>query len=153
VCSVLAPANQYIGEPATLLASCTGNPTSYQWTGCASTTYSCTATSSTAGNVTYTVTASNAAGASKIYSATVSWYGLAPYCTVTPSATMPKAGTSVTLEAGCLYRPTSLVWSNCAGSGTTCIATSAVAGPQQYLVTATNEFGTYTGSTIVFWQP
>jgi hypothetical protein len=61
------------GTSITLTASCTNSPTGYAWTNCTSTTSTCTATRSVAGNVTYSVTASNASGASSPASVTVGW--------------------------------------------------------------------------------
>lgn len=61
------------GTTITLTATCTNSPTSYAWTNCSSTTSTCQATSSVAGDRGYSVTATNASGTSAPASTTVTW--------------------------------------------------------------------------------
>jgi hypothetical protein len=56
-----------------LTATCTNNPTGYTWTNCISSSSTCNATRSTAGNVTYTVVGNNAAGSSAPAFVSVDW--------------------------------------------------------------------------------
>ena len=39
VCDLHGTSTEFVGTPVTMIAFCTGNPTSYEWTGCASTTF------------------------------------------------------------------------------------------------------------------
>ena len=87
-CSVSASnTTPSVGASITLSALCTVIPKSFAWTGCASTSSTCTATSSTGGSVTYSVSAGMSSGAASQASVTVNWQGtpfLAP--TTTPAA-------------------------------------------------------------------
>ena len=71
VCS-LAASNGFpvAGSSITINATCTGSPTSYAWTGCSSTTSSCTAASAGAGTVTYTLVATNVNGPGSLQAST-----------------------------------------------------------------------------------
>ena len=66
------------GSNITLSATCSGNPSSYAWVGCTSTTSTCTATSATVGTRTYSMTASNAGSTSAPATATVNWLAAPP---------------------------------------------------------------------------
>ena len=154
VCSLfVSGGSPYVGSLQTIIASCTGNPTSYQWTGCASTTSMCTTTSAVPGDQTYTVSATNAAGTSKTYSTTIPWFGLPPSCTLSASQLTPKVGTSVTLTAVCAEPPLSYSWFGCSSDTATCIATSAVPGIKDYDVRPVNAWGTSIVRLQLDWQP
>jgi hypothetical protein len=73
------------GQNITLTASCTNAPTSYAWSGCTSSTSTCSTTSASAGSVTYGVTATNQIGTSPQATVQVTWSqstGGANYCGV-----------------------------------------------------------------------
>ena len=136
----------YVGTSITLFAQCSGDPTGYAWTGCASTSGHCSATASVAGTQTYTVVASNASGASAPASVGVSWQKLPPppVCSliVTANSDLPVVNSLALLTAVCTDAPSSYNWTGC-GSGTNlCAARSPVAGIQTYSVSATNAGGT-----------
>jgi cytochrome c553 len=80
-----------VGTSITLTASCTGSPTSYSWTGCASTGPTCTRTETTTGSRTYSVTATNAGGTSAPARISINWQATAgpPTPTPTPTPTPP----------------------------------------------------------------
>ncbi|MFO1323750.1 MAG: hypothetical protein U1F15_06770 [Burkholderiales bacterium] len=139
---------------ATLSAVCDGNPTSYVWTGCASTTATCTATSTAIGPVTYTVRGVNAFGAGDPASVTVDWPGARPVCTVAASSLTPITGTVLTLTANCTNNPTSYYFANCqAQVGNTCQYAFEGTGPQGYIVFAHNAAGDSNTVTVdVTWQ-
>src|SRR5258706_1872358 len=71
-------ATPYIGTTVTLFATCTGNPTSYAWTGCSSTGGRCDTTSSVSGTLVYSVVATNASGSSAPAAVSVRWRDLPP---------------------------------------------------------------------------
>jgi hypothetical protein len=76
VCNVSATTNSdrpVAGSLAMLTASCGGNPTSYQWSGCSSGAATCLVRATGPGAQTYTLVASNAGGAGAPASATVNW--------------------------------------------------------------------------------
>jgi len=156
-CSVTASnPSPVVGTTITLTASCNGNPTSYQWVGCTSSTSSCSDTSAAAGSKTYAVIASNGAGAGAPAQVTVAWQasapGPVPVCNPTPSNGTPLVGTTVTLTANCSNSPTSYSWTNCASNAPTCAATSGTEGVRSYTVTATNASGSGSGNVTVNWQ-
>ena len=85
-----------VGSSITLTANCTNNPTSYGWTGCTSTTSTCSTTSQSTGSVTYSVTASNSTS-SGVASANVTWQAAVPQGTPTSAdffqlASDPRGG-------------------------------------------------------------
>jgi hypothetical protein len=144
------------GGSITLTANCSGSPTNYTWTNCASSSSTCTATNANAGIVVYTVAGVNAAGSGNTASVNVNWQPRPtspPVCTVTTSNGSPFTGMNVTLTANCSNSPTSYQWTNCVSSTSTCIATSNVPGTQTYTVAATNVVGTSTPASVnVSWQ-
>ena len=147
VCSPSASdAAPYVGAVITVFSQCSGNPTSYAWSGCTSTSGHCTATSSVNGPQTYTVVATNSSGASAPASVTVSWHKLPPppICSliVTANSNLPVVGSQVLLAAVCSGgAPTTYTWGGCASGGNNCVTVSAAAGVQMYSVIATNAGG------------
>ena len=147
VCSpTVSDVAPYVGTSIAVLAQCTGNPTSYVWTGCTSATGRCTATSMVSGPQTYTVVASNASGSSSPASVMANWHNPPPppVCSVavTENTNPPVVGSTVLLTAFCSGSPTSYLWSGCGSATANCSANAAVAGVQNYSVTATNVGGT-----------
>jgi len=145
-----------VGEVVTLSASCSGSPTSYQWTGCTASGAQCTASETASGAKSYSVAATNATGAGQPASVTVSWQPAPtapPACTVTSSNASPFTGTSITLTASCTNQPTTYAWTGCSSTRSTCTTTSASAGAASYGVTASNIIGAgAAASTTVNWQ-
>ena len=147
----------YVGTTITLFANCSGNPTSFAWTGCSSSGGRCDASASVAATQTYTVVASNASGTSAPASIDVRWRSLPPppVCSmIVSSNTVPPVANSLALlKAECSNTPTGYNWGNC-GSGTSlCEARSPVAGVQTYSVSASNAGGTGPAiSTSLSWQ-
>jgi hypothetical protein len=135
----------YVGAVITVSAQCSGDPTSYAWTGCTSTSGHCTATSSVNGPQTYTVVATNSSGASAPASVTVSWQKIPPppVCSiiVTANSNLPVVGSSVLLTAVCSGTPSSYNWGNCGSGSNNCVTVAATAGAQMYSVSATNAGG------------
>ncbi|MEO8752720.1 MAG: hypothetical protein ABI624_08575 [Casimicrobiaceae bacterium] len=62
-----------VGTEITLYPGCIGNPSSFAWVNCASTTGTCVATSAVAGLVSYTVFATNAYGTSQGATVQLNW--------------------------------------------------------------------------------
>ncbi len=163
VCTVATSnATPYVNSNITLTASCTGNPTSYAWTNCTSTTATCTTTSPTAGAQTYTVVATGPGGAGAPAQRVVTWVALPtapPSCTVSSSNPTPTVGTTITLTASCTNNPTSYNWTaGCTGTNSTCTHAATTAGPVTYTVVASNPPGAGGGagapaSTTVTWAP
>ncbi len=146
-----------VGTTVTLTAVCTGNPTSYSWVGCSSSTSTCVATSATAGNNSYAVTASNNGGSSSPAIVSVNWQAGSPpgavACTLAASNSTPAVGTSVTLTSSCTGSPTSFSWVGCTSTTSTCVATSSTAGAMTYSMTASNGSSTSpAATTTVNWQ-
>jgi hypothetical protein len=145
-----------VGQTVTISSSCTNSPQSFTWTGCTSTSSSCTDSTGTAGPKQYSLVATNAAGNSPSASVTVNWQPLPtnpPACTVTSSNLTPSTGQNITLTAACSNSPTSYTWSGCTSSTSTCTTTSANAGVVTYGVTATNGIGTSPLATVdVTWS-
>jgi hypothetical protein len=158
ICSPTASdTTPFIGTSITLAAHCTGNPTSYAWTGCSSSGNQCTATSSVSGAQTYSVVASNAFGASTSAGASVTWRNMPspPVCSlfVTANSDQPVVGTQVLLIAACNRTPTTYNWTGCASSGSECVTSSPVAGVQAYSVVASNAGGAGSpAAASVSWQ-
>jgi hypothetical protein len=135
----------YVGTTITLFAHCTGNPTSFIWTGCTSTTGQCPATASISGMQTYTVVAGNASGTSAPASISVTWKNVPPppVCSlfVTANSDLPAVGNSALLTASCNGHPSGYSWSGCASTSNLCYANSAAAGVQTYSVSGSNAGG------------
>lgn len=139
------------GAMVLLNANCSGNPTSYTWSGCAGTGPSCTATSSFAGTVTYSVVASNANGAGAPATVQVTWTTpppppppeAKPVCSllVTAPNPSPTVGTLAVLESSCTGSPTAYNWTNCATLTDVCRLRGSVTGLQSYSVVASNAGG------------
>jgi hypothetical protein len=145
------------GSTITILSSCTNSPTTYTWTGCTSTGPNCTDTSGVAGPKEYRLVASNASGAGNTASVTVQWTGpvtTPPVCSIAASSSQPTVGQNLTLTATCNGSPTAYVWTNCASTTSSCVATAAAAGAVTYYVAATNAFGTGPAAGVVVnWAP
>ena len=141
-----------VGQSIVLTASCSGTPTSYAWTGCASGRSTCSAAANTAGVVTYSVVASNAAGSSPAASVNVAWRTTTgsgappPVCSVsiTTLSAMPVVGETAVMNATCSNQPQSMVWSGCIGSGATCYANEGAPGHYTYSLVANNAGGAST---------
>jgi hypothetical protein len=76
VCNVSVTTNNdrpAVGSLAMLTASCGGNPTSYQWSGCNSNTETCLVRGTTPGAQSYSVIPINSGGSGPPASATVNW--------------------------------------------------------------------------------
>jgi hypothetical protein len=135
----------YVGTTISVFAECTGDPTSYAWTGCTSTGGRCMPTASVNGPQTYTVVATNSSGASAPTSVTVNWQKLPPppVCSliVTANSDLPVVGSQVLLTAVCSGAPSSYTWVGCGSGGNNCATASATAGVQTYSVSATNARG------------
>jgi len=139
------------GASVLLTTNCQGNPTSYAWSGCASTGPSCTATSSFAGTVTYSVVASNANGAGAPATVQVTWTTpppppppeAKPVCSllVTAPNPTPTVGTLAVLESSCTGSPTAYNWTNCPTLTDVCRLRGSVTGLQSYSVVASNAGG------------
>jgi hypothetical protein len=157
-CSVVTSnAQPTVNTNVTISASCSGNPTSYTWSGCTSSGPRCTATSATSGPRVYSVVANNGSASSAVASVVVNWQTAAttprPACTLATSNTQPPVNTSVTLTASCTGNPTSFAWTGCASTTATCTTTSAAAGDKSYSVTATNAGGSGAPATLTInWK-
>ena len=157
VCSATASdVAPYVGATITLVAHCTGNPTSYVWSGCTGGGH-CSATSSVAGVQTYSVVASNASGSSAPAAVSVSWQQLPPppVCSliVTANSDLPVVNSLALLTAVCSNTPSSYNWTGCGSGNNQCGARSPVAGVQMYSVSATNPGGTGAAANAsVDWQ-
>ena len=133
-----------IGQTITITSSCTNSPTSYTWTGCASTGTTCTDSVGVAGSKTYSLIASNGSGAGNTASVAVNWTApptSPPTCSITASSPSPIVGQSITLSASCSGSPTSYVWTNCTSTSSTCVTSAAAAGAATYSVAGVNAFG------------
>lgn len=135
----------YVGTVITVFSQCSGDPTSYAWTGCTSTGGRCMPTASVNGPQTYTVVATNSSGASAPASVTVSWQKLPPppVCSliVTANSDLPVVGFTVLLTAVCSGTPSSYTWNNCGSGSNNCYANAVAAGVQNYSVSAGNAGG------------
>jgi hypothetical protein len=79
VCTISASTSSpFVGASVTLTANCTQSPTGWQWTGCSSSTSTCTATSGTAGPASYSVVASNQFGPGPAAATTLNWASAPP---------------------------------------------------------------------------
>jgi hypothetical protein len=76
-----------------------------------------------------------------------------PACTITSGTPFPIVGTPVTLTAACTGSPASFAWTNCTGTGSTCVATASAIGKQSYTLVATNALGAAAPAKIELdWQ-
>jgi uncharacterized protein DUF5648 len=147
----------YVGTTIAVFAHCTGNPTSFAWTGCTGSGGQCSVTASASGMQTYTVIAANGSGSSAPASVSVSWRGLPPppVCSLlsTANSDRPTVNTPLLLTAVCTGNPTGFSWSGCASTGGSCYTTSASPGVQVYSVSASNAGGTSPPApAAVDWQ-
>ena len=147
VCSPFASDTApYVGTTIAVFAHCSGNPTSFAWTGCTSTTGQCAATATASGTQTYTVVATNASGASAPAGVSVLWKNVPPppVCglVVTANSDRPTIGSSALLEAACGGNPTAYSWSGCSSASSLCTTSATVTGVQTYAVSASNAGGT-----------
>lgn len=157
-CTLAAsPTSPTVGTNVTITATCANSPSSYVWTGCTSTTSSCTDNVAAVGLKTYTLAATNQFG-TDTKTIDVNWIAapaLPPVCTITPSATSLTVGQSLTLTANCVNFPTSFQWTNCTQANptaTSCTTTATAAGPVTYTVVAQNQYGFSNGAqTTVNW--
>ncbi len=144
-----------VGTSISLSASCSGSPTQYTWSGCASSTATCMAQAGVSGIVTYAVTASNASGAGPTATVQVGWHDALPplpppACTlaVTTEGTPPVVGSTAVLNATCSNLPAGYAWSGCSSGTNTCFATEATPGTHGYAVAANNASGTGTPASV-----
>ena len=175
VCNIGASTTSpVVGSSLTLTANCANNPTAFLWTGCTSTTATCTTTRSTTGTETYTVYTANAVGPGNPVVAAIDWTsstpppppsGTIPYCSIASSVRYPQVSSSITLTASCAPAATSLQWQQCnaalqncspiasCGNSATCTVTSGSATLLRYIVTPANGYGTGPWvETGVEWQ-
>jgi hypothetical protein len=135
----------YVGTTITVVAQCSGSPTSYAWSGCTSMSGRCMATASVNGPQTYTVVATNSSGASVPASVSVNWQKLPPppVCSlvVTANSDLPVVGSLVLLTAVCSNTPSSYAWGGCASGTNNCSTSAANPGVQTYSVSAANPGG------------
>ena len=148
VCSTIEASSMSpaVNTTLTLTAFCTNSPSTFVWSGCSSTTSTCTTTEASAVTRTYSVSGTNASGTGSPYTMQIAWQQpptSTPVCTVTASTPTPYVNDSVTLKAACTQSPQSWQWSvpTCSSSSDTCQTTSTVAGPVTYKVAATNVIG------------
>ena len=148
-CTLSANSTQpTVGNNIVIVANCTGSPTSYAWSGCTSSSYSCTTTSSTPGVLTYSLVASNGNGSSPPATIDIGWrstsVNLPPAScnlSATSSSDPPTVGSSVVLIASCSNNPTSYQWTGCFSTTNTCVVSESAPGPRTYTVVAINEGG------------
>jgi len=148
-----------VNSTITLNATCTGNPTSYTWTGCSSFTSACSASSATAGTVTYSVVATNPNGSSVPASIDIAWQAPPPpepppFCTLslTEQTNPAIVGDLVTIYAFCSGNPTSFNWSGCITSSNVCRLRGNATGSTVVSVAGVNSGGTgNTASVTVNW--
>ena len=153
----VSSATPAVGTSLVLAASCTGAPTVYHWSGCASQTSVCSLNGTAPGPAAYSVIAENGAGPSNAAVVLVNWTGAVTpsptpvrACALTASNPAPIINTTIQLTVNCTgFTPIYLVWINCSVAGSACTATAAVSGRQLYQVTAD---GVLT-DLEVDWQP
>jgi hypothetical protein len=154
VASDTAPA---VGVAIKLTALCSGSPTQYVWTGCVSSSATCSTTSAVAGVLNYSVVASNPSGSGPPATVSVDWMPAPapPMCAVaaTTDNPQPEAGSLAMLDAECTGNPTSFTWTGCSSAISICLTRVASPGPKAYTVTATNAGGTSApATTTINWQ-
>jgi len=140
-----------------VIAVCSGNPTSFQWTNCQGSSSLCTASSSTAGTQTYSVRASNSFGTGQSASGTANWQAQqstsVPVCTVSPATSTQTVGSNDVVTAVCTGSPTSFAWTGCNSNAATCTANESAIGSKNYSVVASNAVGpSAAASTTITWQ-
>jgi len=159
-CQIIAGSTSpQVGQQVTLTSSCTGTPTAFAWTNCASVTSACTASAAAPGPQTYTLVATNAAGSSVPAAVTLNWTAPpppepAPVCTlsVTAGSETPTVNGLVVMLATCTGTPTSYTWSGgCVSTTNLCLVRRSTPGSVSYAVTATNASGSGTASATVTW--
>ena len=151
-CSLYASnSTPLVNSQIVLSASCTGNPTSFTWTGVTCSAIQCAATSSTPGSVTYSVSASNASGTGGVAYLAVNWQTGAPVpsCTLTPSSLAPQTGSTLTISASCTNSPTNFTWTGCSSNGPNCTDTVTAAGQKEYSLVASNGAGAGSPANVV----
>jgi hypothetical protein len=146
-----------VGAGILLAATCSGNPTSYSWTGCTSTGTTCGATSANPGPVVYSVIAANAGGASAPANLQVNWSAAPPppppeaksVCNliVTSPHQTPVVDSLVVLQASCSGDPDGYQWTNCVSQTNVCQVRWSFPGVQSYSVSASNSGGVGTPAT------
>jgi len=157
-CSILSTnTTPAINTAIVLIASCTGNPTSYAWTGLTCSASQCSTSSATVGTRTYSVIARNATGPSNVASTNVDWKASAPppvpSCTLSASNTTPSPGQTITITSSCTNSPTSYAWTGCSSSGASCTDSVTTAGFKDYSVVAANGGGSGSQATVtVEWK-
>jgi hypothetical protein len=160
-----------LGQPLTMTASCTNNPTTYAWINCSSTTNTCTTTVNEAGRVVHGIVASNAQGPGAAAKTTLDWQPLAaaaPSCSVSANTTTPTVGGTLVLTATCTQSPVLFEWlacspltpdacsvvPECASAGTTCSPVGRQPGAVLYAVRGSNNAGASGKSSVsVDWRP
>jgi hypothetical protein len=150
------------GSVTTLTASCSGNPTTYVWSGCDSQTDTCTATWGSPGLKTYGLVAIGPLGTSDAVAVAVDWRpaGSVPNnpsseanCTIGATPPTSIVGSPVTLTALCTVIPISYTWTGCASTTNTCTTTATSAGSATYSISARLPGGTTGSASIsVNWQ-
>jgi hypothetical protein len=164
VCNVSASTTSpAAGSSLTLSANCANNPTSFLWTGCASTQSTCTTTRSSAGTATYGLYVANAVGPGAPVIVSIDWVsnspppppsGTIPYCSLASSVRYPQIASTTTITASCAPAAASYQWQQCnaalqncaviasCNNSATCNVTSGSATLLRYIMTPTNSFGT-----------
>ena len=141
-----------VGATVVLTATCTSEPTTFTWTGCVSSTATCSATSSAVGQVGYTVVARNAAGASAPASVNVSWQAATATAACTLSRTSqtdpPTVNTVVVLKATCNQTVSSFTWQGCSSTSSSCTVRELAPGAHTYSVFARNSNGASEPATM-----
>ena len=148
-CTIAASsASPVVGTSVVLSASCSGAPTGYVWSGCSSTSASCTARSDTPGVITYGVTARNANGSGPAAAVDVAWRTAAaplppPVCTisVTTVGVVPVIDSTAVLSASCSNLPGSYSWTGCSSDSSTCYVSEMMSGTRSYSLVASNRGG------------
>ena len=146
-----------VGTIIALTATCTNAPTSFAWSGCSSTSSTCSAGSASTGPVVYSVVASNAAGAGAPASVTVTWGpggggggGSVAKCTLsrTSQTDPPKVNDSVVLKVTCNAAVGSYTWNGCSSTSAVCVARESTPGAHTYSVFARNSAGASEPATL-----
>lgn len=147
-----------VGSLVTLTATCTINPTSFTWTGCVSSTLSCTTTSNVAGTTIYSFSGANAVGTGNTAQLSVAWQGASgpvPICTLSGTTTTPQTGSNLVLSANCSQTPTRYDWMECnymlqaacnlipvcSSTSANCAITTTIAGFAHYALAGANGAG------------
>ncbi|MEP7207236.1 MAG: hypothetical protein ABI920_09885 [Casimicrobiaceae bacterium] len=155
-CTLIASSTSpVIGTTISLTANCSGSPSQFAWSGCASNSASCTVRSDVSGTVIYGVTASNGSGAGPMATVGVGWREPPaalppPVCTltVTTQGAVPLVGSTAVFTATCTNNPTSYAWSGCSSNGNSCYAAESAAGTYGYGLAASNQSGTGPASSL-----